>query len=158
MNRCIVRRQLNHTRWRLCSALIGPVVFVFLPSLITAMTQVESIDQYNDAFRDPAVLCILDFAPPATTLTNHRRSIELTLSLWQSFRRHIALLQGVGKSRGMECYTLKMTSEMTGTSIGLSSLVSLEMDGRIVFRVCLSLHCLENHIIQVVPLTSRWCF
>ena len=53
-----LRRQLNHAidGRRLCSALIGPIVGVFLPPLITAMTQVWSIDQYNDVYRDPTVL------------------------------------------------------------------------------------------------------
>ena len=53
-----LRRQLNRAAdgRRLCSALIGPIVFVFLPSLITEMTHVQCIDQYNDVYRDPAAL------------------------------------------------------------------------------------------------------
>lgn len=72
------RRQLSYALdgWRLCSALIGPIVFVFEPSLITAMTQVQHIDQYNDVCRDPAVLCILHSALRGTTVTNHRSSID----------------------------------------------------------------------------------
>lgn len=74
-----------------CSAWTGPVVFVFPLLLITVMTHVWCIDQYNDVCREPTPL-FHTMQPSVPILTNHNGTL-LTLSPWQFFSCHVTPVQ-----------------------------------------------------------------